>query len=112
MTLPQYLALPYAVTLKRDESGDVVARIQELPGCVARGSNEAEALKNLREIQRMWIESGIRSETSIPLPGDDSVLSVPRSLHLKLVRHARREKTSLNQAVTAILTEAVGAKGA
>jgi len=54
--LAYYMALPYTKLLRPDEDGDIVARIVELPGCSAHGENEAEALKNLQEAQRLWLE--------------------------------------------------------
>src|ERR1039457_4363101 len=44
-----YMTLPYTTVLRRDEDDDVIARIEELPGCVAHGSDEAKAIKNLPE---------------------------------------------------------------
>src|ERR1039458_1299299 len=32
-----YIALPYTTVLRRDEDDDVIARIEELPGCVRQG---------------------------------------------------------------------------
>jgi antitoxin HicB len=117
LTVYDYLDLPYTTILKRDEEGDIIARIQELPGCTAHGASENEALERLREVQQAWIESCIEQGDSIPPPNEDAELPsgkflqrVPRSLHLKLKRYAERENISLNQAVTAILAEAVGRK--
>jgi antitoxin HicB len=111
-----YMTLPYATVLCRDEDNDVIARIAELPGCVAHGSDEAEAIENLREMQRLWLEVSIENGHVVPVPAPESVLPsgkwvqrVPRSLHARLVQMAKRENVSLNQLVTSLLSQAAGA---
>lgn len=67
-SIAHYLTLPYTAVLRRDEDGDVIARISELPGCVAHGRDDAKALKNLREMQRLWLEDCIENGEPVPLP--------------------------------------------
>jgi predicted RNase H-like HicB family nuclease len=105
--------LHYTITMKRDEDGDVVARVQELAGCIAHGETEAEAIAALKETQRLWIEEALESGTPIPEPEADEELPSgkwlqrsPRSLHLRLSKLAKREGVSLNQLVTSMLAEA------
>jgi antitoxin HicB len=112
-----YIGLPYTFVLQRDEEGDVIARIDELPGCIAHGSDDTEALARVKELQRVWIEDCLEAGDDIPepvseedLPSGKWVQRVPRTLHRKLVRLAKKEQASLNQLVTSILSEAVGAR--
>ena len=42
--LDYYRNLSYGIALRKDEEGDWVARIEELPGCTAHGGTQAEAL--------------------------------------------------------------------
>lgn len=84
-----YLGLPYTRTLRADEDGDVVAKIVELPGCSAHGADEQEALRNLEEAQRLWIEDCVAAGDAVPepategpLPSGKWVQRVPRSLPL------------------------------
>ena len=114
-----YMGLPYTLRLKKDEDGDIVARIEELKGCIAHGSTEIEALERLKEVQQVWIESCLESGDPIPepeieqdLPSGKWVQRVPRTLHQKLIRLARREEVSLNQLVTSILSAGVEKKDA
>jgi len=114
-----YLSLPYTVTLLPDEQGDIVARIEELPGCSAHGGTPHEALDNLEEAKRLWIEDCLESNETVPapvareqLPSGKWLQRVPRTLHRKLIAAARRERVSLNQLVTSILSEAVGLRNA
>src|ERR1700722_12921194 len=83
-----YRSLPYGVKLRRDEEGDWVARVEELPGCTAHGGTQSEALEHLEEMKTAWIEDAIQAGDSIPEPKPDEKLPsgkwlqrVPRSLH-------------------------------
>lgn len=108
-----YMDMPYTKILRRDDEGDVVGRIRELPGCTAHGSTDAEALENLREMQALWIQDCIDSGQAVPCPEPEALLSgkwvqrVPRSLHGRLANLAKREGVSLNQLVTSILSQSL-----
>ena len=111
----RYLSLPYTVILRRDSEGDWIARVDELQGCSAHGRTQPEALDNLEEAKRLWIEDALEAGDEIPVPIDDEELPsgkwlqrTPRSLHKKLSELAKKEGVSLNQLATAILAEAVG----
>ena len=114
-----YLRLPYTVVMRRDEDGDYVARIDELPGCTTHGKSPREALENLEEVKRAWIEDCLQQGDRIPEPVAGSALPsgkwlqrVPKTLHRDLIRQAKRENVSLNQWVTSVLSEASGVRKA
>jgi antitoxin HicB len=113
--LDYYVSLPYGIALRRDDEEDWVAKVEELPGCTAHGGDASEALKNLEEIQRLWLEDAIAAGDQIPepqasegLPSGKWLQRVPKSLHRKLTELAKREGVSLNQLATSVLAEAVG----
>jgi antitoxin HicB len=113
--LEQYLALPYTIVLRRDEDGDFLTRVEELPGCVSHGATPEEALKNIEEAKEAWIAERIESGQPVPeppvedlLPSGKWVQRVPRTLHKRLSELAKRENVSLNQLVTSLLSQAVG----
>jgi antitoxin HicB len=117
--LQYYLELPYTVIMRRDEEGDFVARIDELPGCAAHGSTPQEAFEALEEAKELWITDCLESGDPVPepvteeaLPSGKWVQRVSRTLHQKLVSLAKREHVSLNQLVASILAEAVGVRRA
>src|ERR1700733_1243421 len=118
--LREYMGLPYTVVLKRDEEGDVVARVKELEGCVADGQDEMEAIGHLEQVKELWLRAALKNGNDIPLPEKDDdelpsgkwLMRVPRTLHKKLVDLADREGVSLNQFVTVCLAEVVGEKRA
>jgi antitoxin HicB len=114
MTEISYIDLPYTKILRRDEDGDTVATIEELDGCIAHGSDEAEALQNLREAQAAWIEAARDAGQAIPVPAPEEelpsgkfVVRLPRSLHLKLTKLAKKDDVSLNQLVLMAVAEHV-----
>jgi len=119
-SVEHYLQLPYTITLKRDEDGDIVGKIQELDGCIAHGSTESKALAALKNVQAAWLLDCIESGQPVPVPADSDddlpsgrwVQRVPRSLHKNLTKMAKREKVSLNQLVTAMLSESYSTKSA
>ena len=113
--LEYYRKLSYGIALRKDEDGDWVARVEELPGCIAHGETPAQALENLEEVKVAWIEDAIEVGDAIPGPKVDEKLPsgkwlqrVPRTLHKKIADLAQREGVSLNQYVVSVLAEAVG----
>lgn len=116
--LQYYLELPYTVMMRRDEDGDFVARIDELPGCAAHGKTPQEAFEAVEEAMQLWITDCLETGDPVPepapeeeaLPSGKWVQRVPKTLHKKLVSLAKREHVSLNQLVTFLLAEAVGTR--
>jgi antitoxin HicB len=113
-TAEHYRDLPYKIVLRKDDDGDWIARVEELPGCTAHGATKAEAIESLEEVQSLWIEDAIAAGDPIPEPVAEEALSgkwlqrVPRSLHRRVSELAKNEGVSLNQLVTSVLAEAVG----
>jgi antitoxin HicB len=115
--LKYYLRLPYTTVLRRDEDGDVVAHVTELPGCSEHGATPPEALENLEAAKHLWISESLKARLPIPepelpddLPSGKWVQRVPRTLHKRLAEVAQREAVSLNQLVTSMLAEALAMK--
>ena len=83
--------LPYGILSRRDEEGDWVARVVELPGCTAHGSTLARAIENLDEVMALWFEDALTSGSAIPEPRNDEGLPSGKWLHKKLIELAGRE---------------------
>ncbi|MFP4373003.1 MAG: type II toxin-antitoxin system HicB family antitoxin [Spirochaetaceae bacterium] len=45
----------FHVTLEEAEDGWVVAECPALPGCISQGSDEQEALENIKEAIQAWL---------------------------------------------------------
>ena len=113
--LAELLAREYPATLTRDPDGGFVAEIFELPGCLTQGESIEEALENLAEARRLWIEVAYEAGDEIPRPSTEEnysgrlLLRLPHGLHRRLAETARREGVSLNQWILARLAESMGA---
>jgi antitoxin HicB len=109
-SLADYLALAYPVTLHPEPDGGFVAELEDLPGCLTQGGSVAEAYKNIEEARRLWIETAYDHGDEIPLPAAEEgsgrlLLRLPRALHGRLAREARRQEVSLNQYIVTLLSE-------
>lgn len=109
--LEHYLNLNYPVTLYPESEGGYTVEIKDLPGCVGQGETVAEALENIEEARRLWLEVAYEHGDEIPHPliddgfGGRVLLRMPRSLHRRLVEGADREGVSLNQHLVSLLSE-------
>lgn len=112
----EYLAKPYTRELIRNDDGTWFARVMELKGCMTEGKTKEEALKNLDDAMKGWIDVAIEDGESIPEPLESRsfsgkfVVRVPRSLHRNLAKRAEVEGVSLNQVVVTALAREVGQK--
>lgn len=50
------------------EDGTFVALVPELPGCVAHGDTQEEALSNIKEAMRLWLDTAREFGDPIPEP--------------------------------------------
>lgn len=51
-----------------EEDGAFVADVPELPGCMAHGDTQDEALRNIQEAMAGWIEVARELQRPIPQP--------------------------------------------
>jgi antitoxin HicB len=66
--LEHYLNLEYPVVLVAEPEGSYTALHPDLEGCVAVGETPEEALANLAEARRLWLETAYQHGDEIPLP--------------------------------------------
>jgi antitoxin HicB len=67
--LDYYLSLKYPALLVAEPEGGYTALHPDLRGCVAVGETPEEALANLEEARRFWMEVAHERGDEIPLPG-------------------------------------------
>lgn len=112
-TLDYYLNLNYEVSLRRlteEEGGGWVASIPLLPGCMSDGETPAEALANLEDAKRGWIETALALQRDIPEPDNAEKYSgkftvhLPKSLHRAIATKAQEDGVSLNQMAIYLLS--------
>ena len=98
------------------DDGFYSAEILEFPGCFAEGDSVTEAMKNLEEAARLWIEAVLEQGLTVPEPsmnqgyGGKIALRIPRSLHREAARMAEHDGISLNQFLIGAIAERVGAE--
>ena len=108
--LEEYLKLDYKASIYKDEDGDFVVEIGDLPGCVTHGATIAEAFENLEEAKKVWMESRLAAGLEIPRPKNRAeysgrvLLRMPRSLHRALSHQSQQEGVSLNQYIVSLLS--------
>lgn len=115
-TLDYYLGLNYEVHLRKltaEEGGGWVAQIPLLPGCMSDGETAEEALLNLDDAKRSWIETCLSLGQEVPVPTADTFsgqlrVRMPKSLHKALSEKARDENVSLNQFIVYQLARGIG----
>lgn len=111
-----YLKEPYTRILIPDENDTYSAEILEFPGCFAQGDTPDEAIQNLNEVAKSWIEASIEQGQEIPEPfmnqgyGGKIALRIPRSLHRQSVQMAERDGVSLNQFLISAIAARIGAE--
>jgi predicted RNase H-like HicB family nuclease len=66
--LERYLDLEYPALLVAEPEGGYTAFHPDLEGCVAVGETPEEALADLEEARRLWLETAYQHEDEIPLP--------------------------------------------
>lgn len=59
----------YMVVIQYDDKDKIyVASNPELPGCMAHGTTQAEALKELNVARELWLETAMDVGKEIPAP--------------------------------------------
>lgn len=57
-----------AIIYWSDEDQAFVAEIPELPGCMAHGASQEEALANAKEATQLWLDTAKEFNDPIPEP--------------------------------------------
>ena len=68
--------MKFRVIIKQDEDGIYTAECPTLPGCVSQGSTRQEALENIKDAIRGYLESLQKHEEPIPPSIEEEVVEV------------------------------------
>lgn len=103
-TIDYYMNLPYKMEIVPDtEEGGFVAMFPDLPGCITVGDTIEDAIKNIVDAKRAWLEAELDAKAVIPEPDDlngysgQFKLRIPKSLHKQLAERSKLEGVSMNQ---------------
>ena len=56
------------------EDGAYIAEVPELPGCMAHGGTYEEAVSNVQEAIKLWIDASIEFGEPVPEPKGDRLI--------------------------------------
>ena len=105
------------VKLSDIDGGGFLATAPKLPGCMSDGETPEEALKNIEDAIKCWLDTAIELGRAIPeadeykSEGEFSgrlSLRIPKSLHRAISIQAEREGCSINQLITMYVSMGVG----
>lgn len=104
--LETYLNKPYTKLVNEVTDGTghyFYAEILELDGCHTTADSEVEALENLKDVMKDYIQVKLDNNIQIPEPkivdgySGKLVIRIPKSLHRRLSLLAQEDNVSLNQ---------------
>ncbi len=67
-TLEDYLNLNYPITFYPETEGGYTVIIQDLSGCISEGDTSEEAMENILDAKKLWLETAWQYGDEIPLP--------------------------------------------
>ncbi|MGA1840554.1 MAG: type II toxin-antitoxin system HicB family antitoxin [bacterium] len=68
--------MQYRILIEQDEDGVFVAECTSLPGCISQGKTRKEALENIKDAIKGYIESLKKHNEPIPPSIEEEVVEV------------------------------------
>jgi predicted RNase H-like HicB family nuclease len=68
--------MKFRVLLERDEDGFYVAQVPVLPGCISQGKTREEAIENIKDAIRGYLESLKKHGEPIPPSIEEELVEV------------------------------------
>lgn len=68
--------MKYRVLIEQDEDGFFVAECPSLPGCISQGKTREDAVANMQDAIKGYIESLKKHDEPIPPPIEEEILEV------------------------------------
>ena len=66
----------YRIIIEQDEDGIFVAECPALPGCISQGKTRGEAIENISDAIRGYLESLKKNNEAIPPPITEELVEV------------------------------------
>lgn len=68
--------MKYRIFIEQDEDGIFVAECPSLPGCISQGKSRKEAIENVQDAIRGYLESLDKNNEPVPLSIDEEIVEV------------------------------------
>jgi antitoxin HicB len=68
--------MKYRIFIEKDEDGIFVAECPSMPGCVSQGKTRQEALDNIRDAIKGYLESLKKHNESVPSSIEEEIVEV------------------------------------
>jgi len=68
--------MKYRIIIEQDEDGAFVVECPSLPGCISQGNTRKEAIENIQDAIRGYLESLNKHGEPIPPPIDEEIVEV------------------------------------
>ncbi len=68
--------MKYRIFIEKDEDGVFVAECPSLPGCISQGQTRAEAVDNIQDAIKGYIESLKKHDEPVPPAIDEEIIEV------------------------------------
>ena len=68
--------MKYRIIIEEDEDGAFVVGCPSLPGCISQGKTRKEAIENIQDAIRGYLESLKKHDEPIPPPIDEEIVEV------------------------------------
>ncbi len=68
--------MKYRIIIEEDEDGAFVVECPSLPGCISQGKTRKEAIENIQDAIRGYLESLKKHDEPIPPPIDEEIVEV------------------------------------
>jgi predicted RNase H-like HicB family nuclease len=68
--------MKYRILIEQDEDGVFIAECPSLPGCMSQGKTRSEAINNIQDAIKGYIESLKKHEEPVPPAIDEEIIEV------------------------------------
>jgi len=72
----RHYSMKFRVLLELDEDGFYVAQVPELPGCISQGKTREEAIENIKDAIRGYLESLKKHGEPIPPSIEEELVEI------------------------------------
>ncbi|MBI4388798.1 MAG: type II toxin-antitoxin system HicB family antitoxin [Nitrospinae bacterium] len=68
--------MKFRILIEQDEDGVYIAECPSLPGCVSQGKTRKEALENIQDAMKGYLESLKKHNDPLPPPIEEEIVEI------------------------------------